>query len=1050
MRNPRAGRLVALAASLLAFALTAPSLAQAQDAVIKGTVTGPQGEPVEGAQISVQTMLLGAATDAKGQYTFTVSASNVKGQTVNLVARRLGFAAVTKQVVLSAGEHAVDFAMKQDVRRLDEVVVTGVAGATEMKNTTISISKVNEDQIKEVPAQDIGTLLTGKVAGVQVLSETGLPGASATVQIRGSTVLQVGNSSPTYIIDGVVSKNGISSIDPQDIVSMEVLKGAASATTYGSQGANGVIAVTTRRGKNLADGKMQFTFRSEFGKSDIEHYPPLATTHIFDVDANGNIVADENGIRQEKADHFMDAPYPTRQQNPTAYYRNQLQTWLQSNTLTNNYLTLGYRKGNTNFMASFSRMSDPGIMPILSGFKRQNFRFNLDQGVTDKLDVSASMMYGTTTSDQGQVNGADDFFGLLQAPPDIDLAHPPVAPNHPETDSVLYANDIFKPVDPQQRGNPLYDLLHTNNNDQSERIFGAFTARYRPISWLAFDATYGTDRFNRLNSTYQFKGYLNTDGIPQTGFLRYGTDRDHANNAAINGTLTYGLSALKATTKLTYLYDDEREDVVNTNGNQFKLREIQTLNAIDPAQFTANSSIINTRSRQYLVNQGLNWKDTYLAQATYVHDESSLFGSAARNNDFYQVSGAWRVTQNFKIPGIQELKLRAANGTAGLRPGFEYQFETYGVSNGQYSKNTLGNNDLQPAIQHETEVGVDASFLNRFDLDLVRSERKTNNAFLQVPLSIARAGGFQYKWQNAATITGKTWELALTTRVIQQPNFSYNFTLTGEHTRQHIDRLDAPPFQQNPDGSQGQGIFYYRQGEDLGVIYGNKFVTDYSQLLDNPANAGMTLADIQALYTKNADGYVVLAANKGTPAEAPIIYVDKSGKNKVVIGNVNPDYTFGWANTIRVKNFTIYALVNGTQGGDVYNFTKQWMFFDLRSGDEDQSGRKQSDKIAIDYYANGIYNLLNPDSYFVEDGSFVKLREVSVNYQFSNALLKQIGLGNFVRSLKVALIGRNLKTWTKYSGFDPEAGAGGDANFRIDGFRYPAFRTFSGQIEIGF
>ena len=1044
MRNPRAGRLVALAASLLAFALTAPSQAQAQDAVIKGTVTGPQGEPVEGAQISVQSMLLGSATDAKGQYTFTVSANNVKGQTVNLVARRLGFAAVTKQVVLSAGEHAVDFAMKTDVRRLDEVVVTGVAGATEMKNTTISISKVNEDQIKEVPAQDIGTLLTGKVAGVQVLSETGLPGAAATVQIRGSTVLQIGSSSPTYIIDGVVSKNGISSIDPSDIVSMEVLKGAASATTYGSQGANGVIAVTTRRGQSLADGKMQFTFRSEFGKSDIEHYPPLAHYNIYQIGADGRIVTDASGIRQPKDDHIQDSPFPTPQQDPDHFWRNQLQTWLQSNTITNNYITMGYRKGNTNFMASFSRLDDPGIMPILSGFKRQNFRFNLDQGITDKLDVSASMMYGTTSDDQGQVAGAGDFFGLLQAPPDLNLAHP----NGP-ADTVLYDNAMDPNIDSQQRGNALYDLLHVNNWNNTERIFGAFTARYRPITWLALDATYGTDRYNNLNSQYQFKGYINTDGSLSLGHLNYGTDRDHANNAAINGTLTYGLSGLKATTRLSYLYDDEREDFANTFGNQFKLRNLQVLNAVDNTQFTANSGIYNTRSLQYIVNQGLNWNDRYLAQATYVHDESSLFGSAARNNDFYQVSGAWRVTQDFHIPGIQELKLRAANGTAGLRPGFNYQYETYGVNNGQYNKNNLGNADLEPAIQHETEFGVDASFLSRFDVSVVRSQRKTNNAFLQVPLSIALAGGFQTQWRNAATVSGKTWELALTTRVLEQPNFSYTFSLTGERTRQHIDRLDAPPFQQNA-GGQNQGIFYYRQGEDLGIIYGTKFVTDYKQLLDNPRNAGMSLSDLEAIYTKNALGYVVLAANKGTTAEAPVVYVDPNGVNQVVIGNVNPDFTFGWANTIKVKNFTIYALINGTHGGNIYNFTKQWMFFDLRSGDIDQAGRKQSDKIASDFFSNGLYNVLNPDSYFVEDGSFVKLRELSVNYQFSNALLKQIGLNGLVRSLKVAVIGRNLKTWTKYSGFDPEAGSGGDANFRIDGFRYPAFRTISGQIEIGF
>src|SRR6185312_6562130 len=797
--------------------------------------------------------------------------------------------------------------------------------------------------------------------------------------IRGSTVLQIGSSSPTYIIDGVVSKNGISTIDPSDIVSMEVLKGAASATTYGSQGANGVIAVTTRRGQNLEDGKVQFTVRSEFGKTDIEHYPPLNHSTVYVVGTDGKI--DYGNV---DPDNFMDNPFPTPQQDPDHYWRNQLKTWLQSNSVTNNYITLGYRKGNTNFMGSFSRLADPGIMPILSGFKRQNFRFNLDQGITDKLDVSASMMYGSTSSDQGQVDGADDFFGLLQAPPDLNLAHP----NGP-ADTVLYDNAMDPNIDSQQRGNALYDLLHVNNWNNTERIFGAFTARYRPITWLALDATYGTDRYNNLNSQYQFKGYINTDGSLSLGHLNYGTDRDHANNAAINGTLTYGLSGLKATTRLSYLYDDEREDFANTFGNQFKLRNLQVLNAVDNTQFTANSGIYNTRSLQYIVNQGLNWNDRYLAQATYVHDQSSLFGSAARNNDFYQVSGAWRVTQDFHIPGIQELKLRAANGTAGLRPGFNYQYETYGVNNGQYNKNNLGNSDLEPAIQHETEFGVDASFLSRFDLSVVRSQRKTNNAFLQVPLSIALAGGFQSQWRNAATITGKTWELALTTRVVEQPSFSYSFSLTGERTRQHIDRLDAPPFQQNA-GGQSQGIFYYKQGEDLGIIYGTKFVTDYKQLLDNPANAGMTLADIQALYTKNSLGYVVLAANKGTTAEAPITYVDPTGNQKVVIGNVNPDFTFGWANTIKVKSFTIYALVNGTQGGNIYNFTKQWMFFDLRSGDIDQASRKPGDKIASDFYSNGLYNLLTPASYFVEDGSFVKLRELSVNYQLSNSLLKQI------------------------------------------------------------
>ncbi|HEX6967075.1 MAG TPA: SusC/RagA family TonB-linked outer membrane protein [Gemmatimonadaceae bacterium] len=1011
-------------------------------ATIKGTITAVGGGPLEGAQVAMQALLVGGVTDAKGTYSFQISAANVKGQTVTLTARRIGFSPVSKQVVLSPGEHTVDFTLPEDVRRLNEVVVTGLAGATEMKNTTISISKVNEAQLQSVPAPDVATALTGKVSGVTVLSENGAPGSPATVQIRGATLLQVGRSEPVYVIDGVISKNGLSSIDPQDIISIEVLKGGASAAAYGSQGANGVIAVTTRRGKSIPDGQVQFTVQSSFGKSSIEHYPSLNHANNYELNPDGTFVTDASGGRQIKADQIMDNPYPTPAQDPVHFWRNQLKTWLQSRPITNNYLHMGYRRGVTNFMASVSMDRNPGILPLIDGFGRENFRFNIDQGITDKLDASASFMYGTTKSDQAA--GTGDFFSLLQAPPDLDLAHP----NGP-SDTVLYNNQLDPNIAVNARGNPLYDLANHKTKDNVERLFGSGTVRYRPTAWLTLDGSYGTDRYDDLSSNYQFDGILSTDGVPQPGSLNYHTARDIANNANLNATFNYALQSLRMTTKLTHLYDEEQQTIVNVNGGQFAIRATPTLDAIDPATFRANSAVIPTRAREYLAQQSFNYDDRYLLDASYMRDGSSLFGSQARWNNFYSVSGAWRVTQDFHIPGFQELKLRAAHGTAGLRPGFGDKDLALNVANGNYDKNTLGNEFLEPAIQHETEFGIDASFLNRFDLEVVKSKRSTSNAFLEVPQSPALADGYQFQWQNAATIADRSLELSLTTRVIEHPNFSYEFTLTGQHTRQHIDSLGAPPFQVNA-GGQGQGIFYYKQGEDLGVIYGVKWVTDYSQLLDNPANAGMTLADAQAQYTKNALGYVVLKSTKGTPDEAPIKYVTKDGASQVVIGNTNPDFTWGWANTVRFKHFTVYALFNGTQGGQVYNFSKQWMFQDGRSGDLDQSKRKPEDRIAAGFYQNGLYNVLTPDSYFVEDGTFVKLRELSVNYQFSNSTLHSLGLDHWVRSLKLALIGRNLKTWTNYSGFDPEAGSGGDAAFRIDGFRYPTFRTISGQIEIGF
>jgi hypothetical protein len=165
---------------------------------------------------------------------------------------------------------------------------------------------------------------------------------------------------------------------------------------------------------------------------------------------------------------------------------------------------------------------------------------------------------------------------------------------------------------------------------------------------------------------------------------------------------------------------------------------------------------------------------------------------------------------------------------------------------------------------------------------------------------------------------------------------------------------------------------------------------------------------------------------------------------------VNPDYSFGFANTIRFGGFTLYGLLDGTHGGNIYNFTKQWMFQDQRHAALDQTGKPAAEKHALEYYNVGFYNALEPNSYFVEDGSYVKLRELSLSYTLGPKLLNSLRFLGSGRSVKVALIGRNLKTWTNYSGFDPESSSNGDFNFRIDGFRYPSYRQITGQIEIGF
>jgi TonB-linked SusC/RagA family outer membrane protein len=1034
---------------------------------ITGKITDAQGLGIPGANVVVPELGLGVGANTRidGTYILSLSSSAV-GRQVIVTARRIGYAPVSKTVTIASGSQSVDLQLSQDARRIEDVVVTGVAEATSAKNLTISVGKIDEAQLKDVPAISPATALAGKVAGVRVSFTQGQPGSSPAIRIRTSTSLGVGAGGavtrpqgPLVLIDGVITKNGLADLDGNDIENIEVLKGAASANTYGSDAAGGVVSITTKRGKDAPEGRVNFLTRNEIGTSTVEHYVPLLQHHPFQLNPDGSFVVNSANQRVVKADHYIDNPFPA------GTYRNQLQENLQDGRNVTNYAQVSLRRNNTNFSTSFTRDTDRGILPELQGFRRENMRLNLDQGLGDKADMSAALTYGLSFSDQTPTSRAGNgtFFSLLQAPPDVDLTYPNAGPNcNRAAPTAADCGTKFSPVLPaaatagSARGNPLYDLANRSFNDRRERIIGAFSARYRPLTWLTFDANYGTDRLNERSTDFYDRGLLssNTDvETPGTGSLGINSVNTQASNTQLNGTAKFGLGQLQSTTRLTYLYEEERNNAFGIGFSKLNLASVPDLQSADPASITGfgdgtsnGSAIQQIRTINGFVTQNFNFGDRYLLQLLGRRDGSSLFGAANRWKSFYGVSGAWRISQDIHIPGIQELKLRAARGTAGLRPGFEYQYETYSVFSGQLSKNTLGNKNLQPAVQTENEVGLNISALDRFDVELVKSDRHTTGAFLLVPLSLAGSGGFTAQWQNAARIGGRTFEGSLNTRVIDRPNFSYNFTLTADRSRQKIDELSRAPFRVGST-SQNQNIFYYKAGEQMGVIYGIRWARSIAELADNPLNAGVDLA---SKYEVNDDGFVVAKGTRGLPTERAIAYVDKNGSNNVKIGDVNPDYSFGFANTIKAGGFTLYGLFDGTRGGDIYNFTKQWMFQDQRHAELDQTGKAQENKKALEYYNVGFYNALEPNSYFIEDGSYVKLREASLSYNVSPSLINSMRMFGQGRSVKLALIGRNLKTWTKYSGFDPEASSNGDFNFRIDGFRYPSYRQFTGQIEIGF
>jgi TonB-linked SusC/RagA family outer membrane protein len=1013
--------------------------AEAQGAaVITGRVTNESGSPLANANVILPNLSIGTYTGANGTYTLTVPASRMTNQTTVLSARSIGYARQNRSITLRAGSQTEDFTLKSDPFRLNEVVVTGVANATSSAVLPFSVAKVSEDQLKQVPATSPVAALAGKVSGAKIALGTGNPGATPTIRLRGSTSLGIGSSTPLVIIDGVITKYSIADIDATDIESIEVLKGAAAASFYGSDAANGVVNITTKRGRNLEENKLDLQVRSEYGQSGIAHFVPLNTSHIYQTNADGTIFLNAKGQRviADTLHQYADIPYPT---SGPGMFRNQLQEWLTNGSFYSTNVQMGLRRGTTNFNSSFTNDHNQGVLPFIHGQFRQNARLNVDQGVTDKADFSASVTYGINRNDYDPA-GTAGFFGLLQAPPDIDLRQPN------GNDTIPYFPKVPDVVSPNARANPLYDWANDQNMYRRERILGAFSARYRPTTWLRLEASYGTDRLNRRQTGYEFRGYLGENGQPTTGSYSIGNLNSVAENTQINATATkLFFGSILSTTRLAYLVEKTDSTGSTASGNKLNVTDVPDLAALDPSQISIGSGYIATRTIDYQASQNVTIKDRYILDAQVRRDGSSLFGPDARYANFYRVAGAYRVSEDFHIPGIQELKLRAARGTAGLRPSYSNQYETYSIGAGQITKSQLGNKDLKPAIQTENEFGVNAAFADRFDLEVVHADRVTRGAFLAIPLSLAQSGGFSTQVQNAADVGAKTTELSLQTRVIDRPNFSYSFGLTGDHTTQRILKMNRAPFRINQFG-QGQDVFYYKEGESLGIMYGTRWVRSFDELKQNPAYASAVATD----YVVNPLGLLVKASTRGLNTERPIAFVDANGQTQFKIGDVNPDFSFGFSNNISVRGVNIYALFDGQKGGQIYNFTKQWMFQDFRHADEDQSGKSAADKVALPFYASGLYNGLVGSDYFVEDGSYVKLRELSVSYDLGPRVLDRAGLGRYANNVKLALIGRNLKSWTHYSGFDPEVTAGNDFNFRIDGFRYPQFRTITGQVTVGF
>jgi len=426
------------------------------------------------------------------------------------------------------------------------------------------------------------------------------------------------------------------------------------------------------------------------------------------------------------------------------------------------------------------------------------------------------------------------------------------------------------------------------------------------------------------------------------------------------------------------------------------------------------------------------------------YDGSSLFGADARWNPYYRVSGAYRLSEDLKLPGIQELKLRAAYGTAGQRPGFADQYEVMQISGGNVSKLQLGNSKLKPSLSKEMEFGLNIDFLNRFSFEISRSETNTSDQIITVPLAV-QYGGWPSQVQNAGSLNSKVWEASLNTQVVKTKGINYNINIIFDRIRTKITQLDVPPFQTGPQGQEANKCFYIREGETLGAMYGYKFLKSLAEM-EEQLQAGDNIDN----YTVNSDGYVIVKGTEGTVLEAPIKKLDENGKLWYgKIGDSNPKFKIGMTHTFTYKGLGLYALLEWKNGGDIYNKSAQWLTRDDRHGMMDQYGKPDYLKKTIEYY-KVFYDVNDFNDFWVEDGSYLKLREASLSYTFPASLFKNFA-NNLIKGVKVSVIGKNLLTVTNYTGYDPEVMTTNNVQyFSYDFMGYPNYRSYSASIEIKF
>lgn len=991
---------------LLSLAGWTPLAAQ-QGTIVGQVVDRSTSEPLAGAQVFVVGTTRGALANQDGRFII----QQVPAGQQEVRATLIGYSSQAQQVTVTAGGTATTaFQLSQSAIELGAVVVSATGSAQTKREIGSSVGVINVEQVDLAPVSTFSDLLQGRSAGTIVTQSSGTTGAGSRIRIRGSNSISLSNS-PLLVIDGVRVENSPASLglgvggqspsrlddlNPENIESIDILKGPAASALYGTAAANGVIQITTKRGRA---GSPQFRAWGEYGTLESAVTFP---DNVVAVNDAGTVCT----LFRQAAGTCI--PTETHRFNPL---ENATTTPFDGGSREVFGGSVSGGGEDATFFLSAERMNEDGIYLRDNWLERTTLQANLSGRLSEQLRVRGTV--GFVESDLALPFGDNALFGIVP----MGLFGVPTPTN-------VENNDGFE-SDPQFH----YDW---KTLQAQSRFTGSAAADFEPVSWLRFNGSAGLERLTReeqqrvpRDNAYSIFGGVYTNGWIQV------YDYDIYNiNTNLSGAAIFDVTPeLISTTTLGTQYLRENFHRIYSFGAGL-IPGIETSLAGATSDFSAwEQNILNATLSAYAQEQ-LAWRDRVFVNAAVRGDKNTAFGTDIGWIWYPSISSSWVVSEEEFFPQldfVSQLRLRAAYGQAGLRPGATDALLSFGGATGAFQNQNvaaiiisdIGNPDLRPERSSEWEFGFETGlFDDRFGLELTYFTKTSEDALVNRPLPTS-PGGSGTRWENLGEVNNRGLEMMLSGNVLRSQNVDWNFSISGSRIQNELIDLGEDA-EGEPNPPIGSGVQRFVEGYPLGGWW-ERPIYSYE---DSDGDGLLELSDV-VIGVEDADGNV-------------------QSDSVAFFGNALPTREASFSTDVSLFRWLrMGALLDYKGGHKQLNYTRAW-----RCARKYNCADTFDQNLSLEEQA-GIIAYARDRSYagFFEDADFVKLREVSLSVNIPTEWVNRFQADN----VRLTLAGRNLATWTGYTGFDPEVAWQGAANFTAGDFAtLPSNRMLTLRVDANF